>query len=183
MSFRVPSLVARTLLRARTNQTNSGLPAIARSASSSSPIPPIQDPYPLPFSPSLHNTPPGEINSEENSFQIPPLDRSHEDIETTRKRLIYQTRKRGMLEGDLLLATFARDRLEGMSPELVKEFDELLDEADWDIYYWCTNRKTPPAKWAKSQLLEDLRVHTKNEGKVVRSMPDLDALPKIKSSE
>lgn len=96
-----------------------------RLASSSSPIPPIQDPYPLPFSPSLHSTPPAQINSEENNFEIPPLDRSHEDIETTRKRLIYQTRKRGMLEGDLLLATFARDRLDGMSPELVREFDQV----------------------------------------------------------
>lgn len=50
---------------------------------------------------------------------------------------------------------------------------QLLDEADWDIYYWATNKRTPPERWAESAVLERLRVHAKNEGKVVRSMPAL----------
>lgn len=50
---------------------------------------------------------------------------------------------------------------------------QLLDEADWDIYYWATDKRTPPDRWVDSPLLEQLRVHTRNEGKVVRKMPPL----------
>lgn len=48
-----------------------------------------------------------------------------------------------------------------------------MDEPDWDIYYWATENRTPPERWASSSLLEKLKAHTKNEGKVVRRMPDL----------
>jgi succinate dehydrogenase assembly factor 2 len=52
-------------------------------------------------------------------------------------------------------------------------WEQLLDEPDWDIYYWATSKRTPPERWAASPLLEKLRVHSKNEGKVVRKMPAL----------
>lgn len=83
------------------------------------------DPYPLPLSHPVSQAPLDSSLAEETDFTIEPLDRSHEDLETTRKRLIYQARKRGMLEGDLLLATFARDRLGSMSKEEVNEFDRV----------------------------------------------------------
>lgn len=60
-----------------------------------------------------------------------------------------------------------------MSIEELREYDKLLDEPDWDIYYWATGNRTPPQRWASSHLLQKLRVHAKNEGKVVRSMPPL----------
>jgi len=60
-----------------------------------------------------------------------------------------------------------------MSLEELREYDKLLDEQDWDIYYWATNNRIPPERWEKSSLLERLRVHAKNEGKVVRKMPSL----------
>jgi succinate dehydrogenase assembly factor 2 len=90
-----------------------------------------------------------------------------------RARLVYQSRKRGTLESDLLLSTFARDALAGMEEQDLKEYDRLLDEPDWDIYYWATNKRTPPERWANSSVLERLKVHARNEGKVVRSMPAL----------
>jgi len=90
-----------------------------------------------------------------------------------RARLVYQSRKRGTLESDLLLSTFARDVLAGMGEEELREYDKLLDEPDWDIYYWATNKRTVPERWANSSVLDRLRVHAKNEGKVVRSMPAL----------
>jgi len=97
------------------------------------------------------------------------------------------------LESDLLLSTFAKEYLDDMSFEELREYDkvssgslflplrsdedniftQLLDEQDWDIYYWATNNRTPPERWAKSPLLEKLKVHAKNEGKVTRKMPSL----------
>ena len=50
---------------------------------------------------------------------------------------------------------------------------QLMDEPDWDIYYWATGNRTPPERWAHSKLLEKLEIHARNDGKVVRRMPDL----------
>ncbi|TFK49138.1 hypothetical protein OE88DRAFT_1663552 [Heliocybe sulcata] len=50
---------------------------------------------------------------------------------------------------------------------------KILNEPDWDIYYWSTEKRTPPPRWQNSRILEKLRKHAKNEGKEVRRMPDL----------
>ncbi|KAJ7858547.1 mitochondrial protein [Mycena olivaceomarginata] len=61
----------------------------------------------------------------------------------------------------------------GDVPSELREYDKLLDEADWDIYYWATEERTPPEHWAGSAILEKLKIHARNEGKVVRLMPAL----------
>ncbi|KAF9450312.1 DUF339-domain-containing protein [Macrolepiota fuliginosa MF-IS2] len=128
-----------------------------------------KDPWPLPHTPE-------HLASTATPSDIPPptpLPRPGEPVEQLRARLIYQSRKRGTLESDLLLSTFARDQLALMNEAELKEYDKLLDEPDWDIYYWCTGERTPPPRWADSELLEKLRVHAKNEGRVIRMMPEL----------
>jgi len=70
-----------------------------------------------------------------------------EDPSTKRARLLYQSRKRGILETDLLLSTFADENLGKMSMEQLDAYDRFLDENDWDIYYWAT--QTPPATSAE----------------------------------
>jgi succinate dehydrogenase flavin-adding protein (antitoxin of CptAB toxin-antitoxin module) len=49
-----------------------------------------------------------------------------------------QSRKRGTLESDLLLSTFAAAHLPTMTMSQLKQYDLFLDENDWDIYYWAT---------------------------------------------
>lgn len=49
-----------------------------------------------------------------------------------------QSRKRGILESDLLLSTFADAHLATMTPDQLAQYDLFLDENDWDIYYWAT---------------------------------------------
>lgn len=75
-------------------------------------------------------------------FKIEPLRRTGEDDKTKRARLVYQSRKRGCLESDLLLSTFASTRLQTLTPEQLDQYDLLLDENDWDIYYWATQRES-----------------------------------------
>ncbi|KAF9073043.1 Flavinator of succinate dehydrogenase-domain-containing protein [Rhodocollybia butyracea] len=129
----------------------------------------LADPWPLPGTPEhLAST-----ATPSDEARIKPLERRNESLETLRARLVYQSRKRGTLESDLLLATFARDNLSVMTEIELKEYDKLLDEPDWDIYYWATGKRTPPERWADSALLKRLSVHAKNEGKVVRRMPSL----------
>ncbi|KAI0551555.1 Flavinator of succinate dehydrogenase-domain-containing protein [Xylaria curta] len=75
------------------------------------------------------------------TFTIEPLRRVGEDEKTMRARLVYQSRKRGILETDLLLSTFADQYLPTMSRDQMVEYDLFLDENDWDIYYWATQEE------------------------------------------
>ncbi|GLB42091.1 putative plays an essential role in the assembly of succinate dehydrogenase (SDH), an enzyme complex (also referred to as respiratory complex II) that is a component of both the tricarboxylic acid (TCA) cycle and the mitochondrial electron transport chain, and which couples the oxidation of succinate to fumarate with the reduction of ubiquinone (coenzyme Q) to ubiquinol [Lyophyllum shimeji] len=125
------------------------------------------DPWPLP------HTPEHLASTAHEDVQPTPVPRPNESADTLRARLHYQSRKRGTLESDLLLSTFARDNLSTMSEAELREYDRLLDEPDWDIYYWATGKRTPPERWGDSEILRRLAVHAKNEGKVVRRMPAL----------
>ncbi|KAF2875723.1 Flavinator of succinate dehydrogenase-domain-containing protein [Massariosphaeria phaeospora] len=85
-------------------------------------------------------------------FKIEPLRREGEEDATMRARLLYQSRKRGTLESDLLLSTFASTHLPTMPPALLAQYDRFLDENDWDIYYWATQEPTPtPTSHGKGQ--------------------------------
>lgn len=172
-----PTFLTRRLLSVRAQHSKAAAPSTS------------SDPYPLPLSPQIM-----QMEKDENFDDLlpSPLPRPNETTSALRARLVYQSRKRGMLEGDLLLSTFAKEQLPIMSVEELKQFDkvlfepfhvwiivlmtmiQLLDEADWDIYYWSIDKRQPPERWANSPLLEKLRVHARNEGRVVRVMPDLD---------
>jgi hypothetical protein len=73
-----------------------------------------------------------------------PLPRPGEPIETTRARLVYQSRKRGTLESDLLLSTFAREHLSGMDVEELSEFDKVgqttrpVLSSDWGLDHFLS---------------------------------------------
>lgn len=56
---------------------------------------------------------------------------------------IDQSRKRGILESDLLLSTFADVNLPKMTLKQLQQYDLFLDENDWDIYYWATQEPSP----------------------------------------
>ena len=49
-----------------------------------------------------------------------------------------QSRKRGTLESDLLMSTFADTHLSTLTRAQLDAYDRLLDENDWDLYYWAT---------------------------------------------
>jgi hypothetical protein len=53
------------------------------------------------------------------------LPRIDESLPALRARLVYQSRKRGTLESDLLLSTFARENLDSMSEEELREYDHV----------------------------------------------------------
>ena len=80
------------------------------------------DPWPLPHTPEhlASTTSPADTNP-----PLPPLPRLNETVETLRARLVYQSRKRGTLESDLLLSTFARDHLSAMTQVELKEYDKV----------------------------------------------------------
>lgn len=81
----------------------------------------FKDPWLLP------NTP-EHVAATQSPPDLPPppsLPRPNEAVETLRARLVYQSRKRGTLESDLLLSTFANEYLAGMSAEELREYDKV----------------------------------------------------------
>lgn len=84
----------------------------------------MTDPYPLPLSqPSLAE---GSDAVKNNLDPMPqPLDRTGEDEATLRARLVYQCRKRGTLETDLILSTFSKQYLKDMTVAQMQEFDKV----------------------------------------------------------
>ncbi|KAI5955530.1 emi5 [Candida theae] len=109
-------------------------------------------------------------------LKIAPIVRTGETADIKRARLIYQSRKRGILESDLLLSRFAKKYLKQMSDAELDEYDKLLDEADWDIYYWATKNYsvTPlPEKWQNSKILKLLQQEAENNERVILRMPEL----------
>lgn len=88
---------------------------------------------------------------------------------------MYQSRKRGMLENDLLLSTFAAKYLRTMTAEQVEMYDTLINKPsnDWDIYYWATGNKPTPPEY-ENEMMQMFRKHVQNEFKEKRlRMPDL----------
>ncbi|GAA5858158.1 hypothetical protein JCM9279_003774 [Rhodotorula babjevae] len=103
-----------------------------------------------------------------------PEGRDNEPTETLRKRLVYESRKRGILEMDLILSTFAKDRLAVMSDRELREYDRFLTLPDWTIFYYVTGKAEAPEPWRSSEVLGELLHHSANKGRTVRRMPDLD---------
>lgn len=103
------------------------------------------------------------------------IHRANEDTETQRARLLYQSRKRGMLENDLILSTFAARHLASFNAEQLQQYDRLINlpSNDWDIYYWATGaRETPPE--FESEVMSLLREHVRNDEREKRfKQPDI----------
>lgn len=105
----------------------------------------------------------------------PDVHTSEEPLGVKRARLLYQSRKRGMLENDLLLSTFASKHLGKFSDNQLFEYDYLINGVsnDWDLYYWAVGLKPTPSDFDNS-VMKLLKVHVKNLNKEPRiRQPDL----------
>lgn len=123
-----------------------------------------------------YGKPQNPVYNAELTMKIEPIQRTGESMDVKRARLVYQSRKRGILESDLLLSRFAKRYLSGFSEEELDEYDKLLDEPDWDIYYWATKNYdvTPlPDRWKDSKILKLLQEDAENKEKEILRMPEL----------
>jgi len=63
-----------------------------------------------------------------------------------RRRLLFQSRHRGVKELDLILGRFAEAHLTGFGMRELQQFAVLLAEQDPDIYDWLVGRVPLPAR-------------------------------------
>ncbi|XP_069133129.1 succinate dehydrogenase assembly factor 2, mitochondrial-like [Argopecten irradians] len=122
-----------------------------------------------------------EYYTPQEEYPPPPpyKERLDEDADVMRARLLYQSRKRGMLENGLLLSTFAAKYLNGMDEEQLTLYDRLINTPsnDWEIYYWAVGQRPVPEKF-QSEIMDMLIEHAQNKEQQNRSrQPDLPNLP------
>lgn len=112
---------------------------------------------------------------------LPPwTEKPGETVDIKRKRLLYESRKRGMLENCILLSLFAKQYLNTMSETQLRQYDRLINEPsnDWDIYYWATEAMPTPEVYA-GEVMEMLKEFTKNRDQEQRlDAPNLEYLDK-----
>lgn len=73
------------------------------------------------------------------------------------KRLRMRSWRRGTREMDLILGRFADAHLPQLDAPTLDLYEDLLDENDWDLYYWITGAATPPE--ALAPLLTEIAGH------------------------
>lgn len=116
------------------------------------------------------------VDMPDKSLPIPKYQmKQNETTDVKRARLLYQSRKRGMLENGLLLSTFAAEHLNKMNESQLDLYDNLINQVsnDWDIYYYATNIKEIPTEY-DNEIMDMLKKHVKNEKKEKRfKQPDL----------
>jgi succinate dehydrogenase assembly factor 2 len=60
-----------------------------------------------------------------------------------------------------------------MSSEDLDKYDRILDENDWDIYYWTTGERPTPQHFLQDPVLALMKEHFKNEAREIIRMPNL----------
>ncbi len=71
-----------------------------------------------------------------------------ETRETRIKRLHMRSWRRGIKEMDLILGGFADAELAGLDAATLDAYEGLLEENDWDLYYWVTGARAAPGTHA-----------------------------------
>eukprot|EP00047_Mylnosiga_fluctuans_P005939 m.243744 g.243744 ORF g.243744 m.243744 type:complete len:144 (+) comp14301_c0_seq1:23-454(+) len=94
----------------------------------------------------------------------------NESVDAMRARLLFQSRKRGIRENDLIFSTFSRKYLAGMSEAELREYDSILNDHDneWDMFYCLTGKKPLPPYLQQSAVFGKLAKHVANVEKDVR---------------
>ena len=63
------------------------------------------------------------------------------------KRLRYRSSYTGTKETDVLLGQFAARYLAQLSPQLLDQYEALIENSDPDLFMWISGRKPVPSEW------------------------------------
>eukprot|EP01062_Namystynia_karyoxenos_P073404 TRINITY_DN70206_c0_g1_i1.p2 TRINITY_DN70206_c0_g1~~TRINITY_DN70206_c0_g1_i1.p2 ORF type:complete len:190 (+),score=97.74 TRINITY_DN70206_c0_g1_i1:79-570(+) len=89
-------------------------------------------------------------------------ERFEADLEVARRRLQYQSHKRGMLEMDMLLGGFADDHLDSYDADGLRRWHNVLRQYDTDLAKWLILKKNladVPAELSDCPVWAQLRAY------------------------
>lgn len=86
------------------------------------------------------------------------MNRTLEDIKTLKSRLFYQSKKRGILENDLIIGGFAQRNLSELTCSELEAYDKIIngEHNEWDLYYFFVNRKEPPTSLKECAVFQKI---------------------------
>jgi antitoxin CptB len=70
-----------------------------------------------------------------------------EQHEVRIKRLRYRSNYTGTKETDVFLGQFCQKHLHSLSPTMLDQYEELIENSDPDLFMWISGRKPVPIKW------------------------------------
>eukprot|EP01096_Ripella_sp_DP13-Kostka_P001559 TRINITY_DN1186_c0_g1_i1.p1 TRINITY_DN1186_c0_g1~~TRINITY_DN1186_c0_g1_i1.p1 ORF type:complete len:151 (+),score=42.75 TRINITY_DN1186_c0_g1_i1:61-453(+) len=82
-------------------------------------------------------------------------------VEKQRRRLMYQSKERGMHENDLLLGTFADKFLATLSADQLTQYDRILQALDPDLFNWISGRTAVPED-IKGDVWDKIMTHVQS---------------------
>uniref|UniRef100_A0A1I7ZUQ6 Succinate dehydrogenase assembly factor 2, mitochondrial n=1 Tax=Steinernema glaseri TaxID=37863 RepID=A0A1I7ZUQ6_9BILA len=79
-----------------------------------------------------------------------------EGIEKQRARLLYQSKKRGILENDILIGGFAEQNLKTLSQEQLDRYDAIIngEHMEWDLFYYVSGKKPAPKNLQECEVFQ-----------------------------
>ena len=77
------------------------------------------------------------------------------------KKLKFRASRRGFVEADLILGTFAAAELEAMSDDDLDVFEALLEQPDQPLYAWIIGTEPAPAAFDHA-IMARIRAHLPN---------------------
>ena len=90
--------------------------------------------------------------------------------ENVRRRLLYRSQQRGWLELDLVMGQWAQENLSSLNDEMLKEYSELLDEENPDLFKWFTGQLKAPERVQKNFAFSEIQKEIKAKLQVGNSM-------------
>lgn len=66
-------------------------------------------------------------------------------MDDRRKRILFRSQHRGMVETDFFLGRFAIRYLEELNEKQLGQFEALLEEGDNDLFNWISKKVNPPS--------------------------------------
>ena len=76
------------------------------------------------------------------------------------RRLKYRSTYTGTKETDVLLGSFVDRHLADLPPELLDQYEALIENSDPDLFMWISGRKPVPPEWDTPvmKMLQDYRI-------------------------
>ncbi|OMJ21444.1 Succinate dehydrogenase assembly factor 2, mitochondrial, partial [Smittium culicis] len=120
-----------------------------------------------------HTSPP--ISAIRPNHQSRSLHSRLSPADIARKRIIYKSRKRGILEVDLIFSSFVSDSASTLTLPQLLLLEELLEVSnDWDLFYWASGQKPVPDHINANPMFAQLAQYVKDKNNLIMRMPDLE---------
>merc|ERR1711941_103883 len=102
-------------------------------------------------------------------FEATKIDQFNENLDTKQRRLLRQSRKRGISENDLLLSTWFQQEKDNMSMKELEEYDMIINAPvnEWDLFYWISKTRDVPEEY-QLPTMEKLQEHCENKNREER---------------